>query len=185
MRIPDGQHLNVLLRSAIGNVSMLFFYLSAMYASISTVTVIKTLYSLFLAFFCFLLLNERLSRLDLINLIVSFGGVFMYVIPNVLEEEEGNEEVRSVAAAQMFGALLALVHTVGSALAHSFLRKMNQGMHYILSPFYLGLFGVFFGGSCIAVVGSTLYVFYWRKTALLCGAIFLLWIGQVTMSVAY
>ena len=84
--------MNVLLRSAIGNISMLFFYLSASYATISTVSVIKTLYSLFLALFCYLLLNERLSRLDLINLIASFIGVFMYLLPDILAEEEGDEK---------------------------------------------------------------------------------------------
>ena len=90
-----------------------------------------------------------------------------------------------MATAEMVGMLLALVHVVSSALAHTFLRKMNQGMHYIISPFYLGLSGIIFGAACISVVGTTLHVFYWRKTAMLIGGILLLWIGQVTMSVAY
>ena len=86
---------------------------------------------------------------------------------------------------QLAGVLLVLVHVLFNGFGHALLRMINQKLHFILSPFYLGLVGLGVSGVALALTGNDLYDISLKKF-LAFGALNLdLWVGEVLLSYAF
>ena len=83
-------------------------------------------------------LNESVSKIDVVALILGFMGTILINDP-FSDQERGSNEV--------LGSIIALIGGVFIGASTIIIRLMSGQLHYTVSPFYFSL-----GGTCISSV---------------------------------
>ena len=132
---------SLLLRMLCGVVCFLTFFISTKYLPVSLVSVLDSLHPFFAAFFGLLILNERISKYDMIACVIAMGGMII-IIFNPYHEEEGdnnnnnnNNNNNEMNYNYVWVPCMGAVAGGGSIV----FTRATKEIHYSISPTYLQL----------------------------------------------
>ena len=100
---------------------------------------------------CKIFLKEELKRLDVLTLILAFGGVIC--INNPFEEATDDKENKKHN--YLIGTIVGLTGAFFGSWAMTCMRYMRIGIHHTIAPFYFGTFNVIMSPIAIALVRTT------------------------------
>ena len=86
-------------------------------------------------------LSEKISKLDVIQLILSFTGVIIINNPFDTHESDGKPLYSNLDL--LIGSAFSLSGAIGGSMAVLCMRYMNKGIHYSISPFWFASGGTF------------------------------------------
>ena len=131
--VPRGTRLAVFLRVLTATIGMVLYFWALDLLTASKALVLYNLIPLFVSFFAWLFLRERLHYADGISLGVSFGGVFLIAY---FADDEAHKDT------QALGVLVVLLAAAVIGVSMVCHRAAGKQVHYLTIPFYLGVFGI-------------------------------------------
>ena len=120
---------------------------SLKFMPVSTSTCIFHTLPIWSAFLACIVLKEKITKYDIIQLTVAFAGVI--IINNPFAEHLGDKDFS--ARDQFLGTFFGILGAMCGACATICMRYMNKGIHYSLSPFFFAC-----GNTMLSPIGHTL-----------------------------
>jgi drug/metabolite transporter (DMT)-like permease len=149
------------------------------YISISKSNILFFTGPLYVPFLAYFILNERISKIDIVALTLGFIG--MILINNPFSDREKGEN-------ELLGTILSLAGGVTSSIAWISIRKMSSKCHFTIAPFYFSL-GCTFCSSLLFIWSSQGKVNKAEYGVIviitICAIGLITFIGQLLQSLAY
>jgi len=127
--VPSHSFGNLILRCTQGLLSFLCIYYSLKHLPLVVVSLVTNLSPITIAILSYLVLKERLARIDVVILVVSFAGVIILILGSVKEsreshkqDEEYNSRMYWAFGALVFVPILAAVNAVNMRQ----MRELNE-----------------------------------------------------------
>lgn len=130
MLVRDDMRSTLVLRSISAFLGSTGFYLALQYTDLSKATALYWTNPMMTAVIAYLVLNEHLSFIDWIAILVSFGGIIVIQNPWA----KGYQINRSFE--DNLGALAAVAGAVFYAISQMQTRKLGKKVHFLVPPFY-------------------------------------------------
>jgi len=139
LAIPRNLSWTLLWRILSGIVGMTFLFLQTKVMSFSKATAIFFIYPGFAMFFAYLIMNERITRYDIISSLISFCGVIVIVFDPNDPKKINDSEIEAVWA-----PLVPIIASIFCSLTDVYTRALGSDVHPATPPAYFGL------GNCLA-----------------------------------
>lgn len=153
--VPKNARLLLLTRSIMGYLGMLFTFLAAVNMKLADATIISKLSPFLVILICYFAYGEKITKYQLIAIIIAFIGMLFVVKP------EGNFITK--------GSIYALCNAIFAAISYSAIRGLNikkvDGNVIII---------VF---SLLCMIFSLPFMFYYKPTLMLDTLLYLLLLG--------
>ena len=108
---------------------MALLFLSINFLPTSIAFMIFNINPIFVALLAYFLLHETLSKLNMVCVVGAFLGVILVGFGRSDKKMEGKREI--------IGILTCFISSLTASFAYICMKKLNQEMHYIFSPYYL------------------------------------------------
>ena len=172
----------VLIRCIMGTTAMPMSFIALKYLPSSKSTFIRNLHPLMVTLIAFLLLKEKINKLDVIAVVGAFLGVVLMNISDT-ESSKINTTPEEVKLGIMF-SLLTMVLSCGVTIS---IRLMNRHIHYMLGACYFA-YSLLIGGGILLIIKPSLfhyeyYTFY--DIAFLATGAISFYLGQTFNSLSY
>ena len=163
-----------------GIFAMSTFYLSNKLLPVSLAAALSATDPIFTAIIGWFLFSEKLSRFDIVALVLAFAGVLLIVL-NPMRVQSSSEPYNP------YYMLVPLFSAVACGFVYNYTRQLAQIVHWIVAPTYFGL-----GISCIVPIFmfiSTSLTMHLTNYTVMIGLLILVmyilgWLGQMLMSKA-
>ena len=131
----------LLLRAILGTIGIIANFYAVDHLLLSDASIIQKLAPFFVIIFSFLLLKEKVSKQQILSIIIAFIGMLFVVKP-------------SFANSELFASLIAMIGAMSAGMAYTLVRMMSQrGVKGPQIVFYFSLF------SCLSVVPYLIFNF--------------------------
>jgi drug/metabolite transporter (DMT)-like permease len=127
----------LVLRSIFAFLGSTGFYLALQYTDLSKATALYWTNPMMTAVIAYLVINESLSFIDWIAILVSFGGIIVIQNP----WSKGYEINKSFE--DNLGSLAAVAGAVFYAISQMQTRKLGKKVHFLIPPLYQSIFTAF------------------------------------------
>lgn len=131
----------LLLRAILGTIGIIANFYAVDHLLLSDASIIQKLAPFFVIIFSFLLLKEKVSKQQILSIIIAFIGMLFVVKP-------------SFANSELFASLIAMIGAMSAGMAYTLVRMLSQ--RRVKGPqivFYFSLF------SCLSVVPYLIFNF--------------------------
>ena len=122
------------LRCLFGGIGMPCLFLGLKFIPASKATLIVNIHPMLVSIAAYFVLNEKLTKVKILGVIGAFIGVALFSHHKNLIPGEKDEYFIGVALAS-----IACICTTGVAVT---LRMINQHIHFVMSPFWIGVTNV-------------------------------------------
>eukprot|EP00826_Nyctotherus_ovalis_P053742 TRINITY_DN7010_c0_g1_i13.p1 TRINITY_DN7010_c0_g1~~TRINITY_DN7010_c0_g1_i13.p1 ORF type:complete len:338 (-),score=48.25 TRINITY_DN7010_c0_g1_i13:154-1167(-) len=136
--IPKKISKALLWRVITGFIGMAFLFLQTKVMSFSKATSIFFIYPGFTMIFAYLIMNEKITRYDIISCILSFCGVIVIVF-----DPNGSKKINETEVEAVWAPIVPFLASIFCALGDVFTRVLGSDIHPALPPAYFGI------GGCI------------------------------------
>ncbi len=166
--IPRNLFKLVFLRGVFGFMSTMGLYIAIDYLPLSLAITVYYVQPIIVAIVCFLLLGERLGKLEILSIFSAMFGVILLTNPQLIfpslaleasknETHDGTQQslVRS-GFNYYFGIVMALWGSVSGSFVFVVCRKLGTQVHVSLHPFYMALICGFGGVWLLAFTRYTI-----------------------------
>ena len=131
----------LLLRAILGTIGIIANFYAVDHLLLSDASIIQKLAPFFVIIFSFLLLKEKVSKQQILSIIIAFIGMLFVVKP-------------SFANSELFASLIAMIGAMSAGMAYTLVRMLSQrGVKGPQIVFYFSLF------SCLSVVPYLIFNF--------------------------
>ena len=131
----------LLLRAILGTIGIIANFYAVDHLLLSDASIIQKLAPFFVIIFSFLLLKEKVSKQQILSIIIAFIGMLFVVKP-------------SFANSELFASLIAMIGAMSAGMAYTLVRMLSQrGVKGPQIVFYFSLF------SCLSVVPYLIFDF--------------------------
>lgn len=131
----------MLLRAILGTIGIIANFYAVDHLLLSDASIIQKLAPFFVIIFSFLLLKEKVSKQQILSIIIAFIGMLFVVKP-------------SFANSELFASLIAMIGAMSAGMAYTLVRMLSQrGVKGPQIVFYFSLF------SCLSVVPYLIFDF--------------------------
>lgn len=135
--IPKDMRWWLFARVFFGCVQDIFVYVAFMFTSYSKANCIFYCNCLLLPPFAWYLLNEPISKWDVLGILVGFSGMLLIIQPWRFADTEGG--VAGDQLHDLIGIVLALLSAITGALGFIGVRKVSCNFHYTIGAFFWNL----------------------------------------------
>ena len=142
INLPKDCRRAAVLRSIFGATALCCSFSSLMYLPISKSNVLFFTGPLYVPVLAYYILDEKISRVDILALVLGFFGTIFINNPFSETARGANETL---------GVILSLAGGIASSVAWVYIRKMSSGCHFTIGPFYFSL-------GC-TVIGAIIFMF--------------------------
>ena len=148
--------------------STMGLYIAIDYLPLSLAITVYYVQPIIVAIVCFLLLGERLGKLEILSIISAMFGVilltnpqliFPSLVPEASNKETNKETQQSLVRSGFnyyFGIVMALWGSVSGSFVFVVCRKLGTQVHVSLHPFYMALICGFGGVWVLAFSRCTI-----------------------------
>ena len=126
------------LRGLFGAGALTSYFMAIKYGQFSLVVALYYTAPVSSAVLCFLVLREKLSKFDIINICCCFLGVLFITNPGGIFEKVDDSKVEE--GSTLSGLLWAMCASLSSGSAYLTMRKMGKRVYSGLPPMYMGLY---------------------------------------------
>lgn len=164
LRIPTNLSWTLLWKVLSGILGLLFVFFETKVMSFSKATAIFYVYPAFAMIFAYYILNERITRYDIISSIVSFIGVIVIVF-----DPNASKKINDVEVEPIWAPAIPILAAFFCALTDVYTRALGTSVHCTVSPGYFGLggslampilaFGTFSGNNTITVYSTETIIY--------------------------
>lgn len=137
LNIPKDKLLPLLGRSITGFLTDVILFLAFTYTSYSKAFAINKTESLFSPFIAYYTIGEAVRAVDILGIIISFGGMLLMLQPWSAQEQGSLRN-------DMIGFSWALLGAIVNAWLFVFCRMISQDFHYSVPMIYYMLLGALF-----------------------------------------
>lgn len=131
----------LLLRAILGTIGIIANFYAIDHLLLSDASIIQKLAPFFVIIFSFLLLKEKVSKQQILSIIIAFIGMLFVVKP-------------SFANSELFASLIAMIGAMSAGMAYTLVRMLSQrGVKGPQIVFYFSLF------SCLSVIPYLIFNF--------------------------
>lgn len=131
----------LLLRAILGTIGIIANFYAVDHLLLSDASIIQKLAPFFVIIFSFLLLKEKVSKQQILSIIIAFIGMLFVVKP-------------SFANSELFASLIAMIGAMSAGMAYTLVRMLSQrGVKGPQIVFYFSLF------SCLSVIPYLIFNF--------------------------
>lgn len=131
----------LLLRAILGTIGIIANFYAVDHLLLSDASIIQKLAPFFVIIFSFLLLKEKVSKQQILSIIIAFIGMLFVVKP-------------SFANSELLASLIAMIGAMSAGMAYTLVRMLSQrGVKGPQIVFYFSLF------SCLSVVPYLIFNF--------------------------
>ena len=133
-----------------GIVCVIFMFYQTKVMSFSKSTAIYFVYPAFTMLFAYLIMNEQITRYDVISCAVSFIGVIVIVF-----DPNGSKKINDVEEEPIWAPIIPILGAAFCAVTDVYTRVLGTDVHCTVSPGYFGLGGLFIFGIALGDFSST------------------------------